>query len=103
MARSSTDVPSSARCGVLTYPLPTMRATRTGQGHSHVGRIGGPTCVVDGLGDRRQGRADDAADAAVVDVEFCVEIDARSGAASRCARVICASPAVPTVGSGADG
>ena len=23
-----------------TYPLPTMRAARTGQGHSHVGRIG---------------------------------------------------------------
>ena len=43
-----------------TYPLPTMRAARTGQRHSHVGDRG-PTHVVDGLGDRRQGRPADAA------------------------------------------
>ena len=27
-----------------TYPLPTMRAARTGRGHSHVGRIGAQPC-----------------------------------------------------------
>ena len=48
-----------------TYPFATMRAERTGEGHLHVGWIGAPTRVVDGLGDRRQGRD---ADVAVVDV-----------------------------------